>query len=84
LLDYSNRVVDSGGFNASLEPDQKGFVKPLTFGVLDKGTYTLSVDAVSPDGSIKLHEDIYVGIITSYAAQLYVSNLANEVLIDKI
>jgi hypothetical protein len=64
LLDYSNSVVDSGGFNVNLEPNQKGFVQPLTFGVLKKGTYTVSVDAVSPDGSIKLHEDIHMGSIT--------------------
>ncbi|WP_052702972.1 Ig-like domain-containing protein [Paenibacillus beijingensis] len=63
VLDYSNSVVNSGGFNVSLEPEQKGLVKPLAFGVLKKGTYTVSVDAVSPDGAIKLHEEIHMGSI---------------------
>ncbi|AIQ58724.1 hypothetical protein PBOR_18600 [Paenibacillus borealis] len=63
LLDYSNIKVDEGAFDVSLNAEQKGFVKPLNFGILDKGTYTVSVDAVSADGTIKLHEDLHLGTI---------------------
>lgn len=64
LLDYSNITVDEGEFDVSLNPEQKGFVKPLNFGILNKGTYTVSVDAASADGTIQLHEDLHLGTIT--------------------
>ncbi|MFC3797963.1 sugar-binding protein [Cohnella sp. GCM10012308] len=63
LLDDANAVVGDGAFQVSLNPMQKGFVKPLNFGILDKGTYTVSVDAVNADGTIKLHENIHIGTI---------------------
>lgn len=64
VLDFANSPVDSGEFHVSLNPNHKGLAQQLTFGSLPKGTYTVSIDAVSPDGAIKLHEDIHMGVIT--------------------
>ncbi len=64
VLDYGNSLVDIGEFDVHLSPNETGSIKSLTFGALPKGTYTVSVDAASPDASIKLHEDVHIGTIT--------------------
>jgi hypothetical protein len=63
VTDYANHLVESGQFDVRMGPHELGSVHPLSFNALPKGTYTLSVDAASPDGTIRLHETIYFGVI---------------------
>ncbi|QHW29837.1 hypothetical protein GZH47_02635 [Paenibacillus rhizovicinus] len=63
VLDYSSSIVKSGQFDVNLEPNEPGFIKPLSFGTLPKGTYTLSVHAGTPDGSTQLNESYYFSVI---------------------
>ncbi|RAU92161.1 sugar-binding protein [Paenibacillus sp. YN15] len=62
MTNYWNNVVDSGQFTINLGANQEGLVYPLSLGTPDKGTYTVSIEAVSLDG-IRLNENIHMGVI---------------------
>ena len=78
VLDYSNSSVKNGGFDVSLNPNITGLVKPITLAPLPKGTYTLSVDAISSDGLTKLHDDIYFSVITDLTGKPIASFLGMD------
>lgn len=63
MTNYWNNVVDSGQFAINLGANQEGLVHPLLLGTPDKGTYTVSIEAVSLDGTIRLNENIHMGVI---------------------
>ena len=64
VLNYANSIVQDGRFNVSLNPNEPGFVKTLSFGSLPKGTYTLAVKATNADGSANLSENDHFSVIT--------------------
>lgn len=63
VLDYTGSVVKSGSFDVDLAPNEPGYVQALSFGALPKGTYAVTVNAATPDGSTQLSESYHFSVI---------------------
>lgn len=64
VLDYSNSIAKSGQFDVALGANEPGSAKELSFGTLPKGTYTVAVNAETPDGTTSLSENYHFSVIS--------------------